>query len=186
MSLKCAVQLGIPDIIKKHGRPMALSDLVSALRVNPSKASGVYRLMRLLVHSGFFTSQKVSENCKKWVFHNWSDEDGVKILRGCKEAVLRSKRGKVIIIDMVLETNNKGGKPNQTEPSVPVNDKGDDDKYSSDYTKRQLCFDIVMLTVLPGKERTEKEWASLFAASGFARYKITPTLGLRSLIEVYP
>ncbi|KAE9456081.1 hypothetical protein C3L33_12021, partial [Rhododendron williamsianum] len=65
MSLKCAVQLGIPDIIKKHGRPMALSDLVSALPVNPSKASGVYRLMRLLVHSGFFTNQKVSENCEE-------------------------------------------------------------------------------------------------------------------------
>ncbi|XP_058210866.1 trans-resveratrol di-O-methyltransferase-like [Rhododendron vialii] len=353
MSLKCAVQLGIPDIIKQHGRPMPLSDLVSALHVNPSKASGVYRLMRLLVHSGFFTNQKVSENCEeegylltpaaqlllkdepfslapyllamldpdmfkpwhhmgewfqnddptpfhsaygmglydfcatkprfnhlfneamasdsrliagvvvksckgvfeglnslvdvaggtgtmakaiadnfpnlkvtvldlphvveelkggdtenlkfvggdmfgvipsadaillKWVFHNWSDEDGVKILQGCKEAVLGSKGGKVIIIDMVLETNNKGGKPNQTEPSVSVvNDKGDhDDKYLSDYTETQLCFDIVMLTVLPGKERTEKEWASLFAASGFARYKITPILGLRSLIEVYP
>ncbi|CBI21918.3 unnamed protein product, partial [Vitis vinifera] len=37
-----------------------------------------------------------------------------------------------------------------------------------------------------GKERNEKEWEKLFLAAGFTHYKITPALGLRSLIEVYP
>ncbi|XP_037493402.1 LOW QUALITY PROTEIN: trans-resveratrol di-O-methyltransferase [Jatropha curcas] len=58
MSLKCAVELGIPDIINNHDQPMPLSDLVSALQVNPAKTHHVYRLMRFLVHSGFFSLQE--------------------------------------------------------------------------------------------------------------------------------
>ncbi|KAH0702838.1 hypothetical protein KY290_018148 [Solanum tuberosum] len=52
MSLKCAIQLEIPDIIHSHGRPMNLSDLVEALPIdNNNKAKThdcVYRLMRIL------------------------------------------------------------------------------------------------------------------------------------------
>nr|APR63992.1 hypothetical protein [Populus tomentosa] len=48
MTLKCAVQLGIPDVIQKHGKPMTLSELVSALPIHPSKAQYVHRLMRIL------------------------------------------------------------------------------------------------------------------------------------------
>lgn len=62
MSLKCAVQLGIPDIISNHGQPITLSELVSALDIHPTKAGFIYRLMRLLVHDGFFTSTKIGEN----------------------------------------------------------------------------------------------------------------------------
>uniref|UniRef100_M1AVK3 O-methyltransferase n=1 Tax=Solanum tuberosum TaxID=4113 RepID=M1AVK3_SOLTU len=58
MSLKCAIQLEIPDIIHSHGRPMNLSDLVEALPINNNNKAKthdcVYRLMRILVHSGFF------------------------------------------------------------------------------------------------------------------------------------
>ncbi|KAM3326575.1 hypothetical protein P3S67_001701 [Capsicum chacoense] len=32
MSLKCAIQFGIPDIIHSHGRPMTLSDLASLFK----------------------------------------------------------------------------------------------------------------------------------------------------------
>lgn len=55
MSLKCAIQLGIPDIIHSHGRAMTLSDLVNALPINKSKGQDcIYRLMRILIHAGFF------------------------------------------------------------------------------------------------------------------------------------
>ncbi|KAJ6763954.1 O-METHYLTRANSFERASE [Salix purpurea] len=57
MTLKCAVQLGIPDVIHKHGKPMTLSDLVSSLPIHPSKTQYVHRIMRILVHSGFFSQQ---------------------------------------------------------------------------------------------------------------------------------
>lgn len=50
----------------------------------------------------------------------------------------------------------------------------------------QLFFDLSMMVFFPGKERDEKEWATLFLRAGFNDYKITPIFGLRSLIEIYP
>ncbi|KAG5551987.1 hypothetical protein RHGRI_010164 [Rhododendron griersonianum] len=100
----------------------------------------------------------------KWILHDWSDEESVKILKRCKEA-LPSKGGKVIIIDMKVENEKEG----------------DDDSIET-----KLFFDMLMMILVTGRERTEKEWAKLFADAGFSDYKITPILGLRSLIEVYP
>ena len=40
--------------------------------------------------------------------------------------------------------------------------------------------------LLPGKERTEKEWAHLCSSAGFSSYNITSVIGIRSLIEVFP
>ncbi|KAM7274805.1 hypothetical protein ACFE04_016671 [Oxalis oulophora] len=59
MSLKCAIELNIPDVIHTHGQPMTLSKLVSALSINPQKIDYVYRLMRLLVHAGFFAQENI-------------------------------------------------------------------------------------------------------------------------------
>jgi trans-resveratrol di-O-methyltransferase len=89
----------------------------------------------------------------------------VKILQRCKEAITRNnKKGKVIIIDMMIESQ-----------------KGDEES-----TETQLFFDMLMMVLVSGKERNKKEWAKLFFDAGFSDYKITPVLGLRSLIEVYP
>ncbi|GMI86942.1 N-acetylserotonin O-methyltransferase [Hibiscus trionum] len=328
MSLKCAVDLGIPDVIQNHGKPMSITELATALpTLNPSKVGNLYRLMRLLVHSGFFTQQQLvdgdddqeqgyvltnaarlllnnhplsitpylkvitnpvvikpwyflqtwfenddhtafytahgetfwdycshdpdlinlfnesmandtplisrvlSENCRglfdevqslvdvgggtgtmakaisavfphlectvfdlphvvaglqdgrnmkyvggnmfeavpaadaiflKWICHNWSEEDCLRILKRCKDAI--SERGKVIIIDIVVRFNDEGFKLVET----------------------QLFFDMLMMVAVNGRERREEEWAKLFSAAGFSNYKITPILGLRSLIEVYP
>ncbi|XP_021802292.1 probable O-methyltransferase 3 [Prunus avium] len=60
MSLKCAVQLDIPDVIQKHGQPMTLSELVSTLPISPKKAHFIQRLMRILVHFGFFARESLS------------------------------------------------------------------------------------------------------------------------------
>lgn len=62
MSLKCAIQLGIPDIIQKNGKQaITLSQLISSLPIHPTKAGFVHRLMRILVHSGFFGRQKLTQ-----------------------------------------------------------------------------------------------------------------------------
>ncbi|XP_050374094.1 trans-resveratrol di-O-methyltransferase-like [Argentina anserina] len=328
MALKCAVQLGIPDIIYNHGQPMPLSNLISRLDVHPSKARFIYRLMRILVQCGFFVkddnihqevvysltpsselllndspltttpflllqldpmltnpwhllgpwlcnhkstpfemtydmsffdlgaheprfgnmfdeamvadSQLISsvmikkcrgvfeglssivdvgggrgtmtfaianafpqmkctvldlshviDNLKgtnnldfvvgdmfekippanaillKWILHDWSDEESVKILRRCREAISISKSegGKVIILDMVVSVDNM--------------------KMSNTSTETQLLWDMLMMVNLTGKERTENEWEKLFLAAGFSYYKISHSLGVRSLIEVY-
>ncbi|GKU96325.1 hypothetical protein SLEP1_g9573 [Rubroshorea leprosula] len=100
----------------------------------------------------------------KSILHDWSDEECVKILNHCKEAIKKNgKGGKVIIIDMVKM------------------DEGD-----QELIETQLFFDMMMMVLLTGKERNEKEWAKLFFEAGFSGYKILPILGVRSLIEVYP
>ncbi|KAE8669904.1 Trans-resveratrol di-O-methyltransferase [Hibiscus syriacus] len=285
MSLKCAIDLGIPDIIQNHGKPMTITELVAALpKLNPTKACHISRLMRILVHSGFFAKQKLDDydgyvltdasrlllkdnplnaapllkflldpilmqpwhfvgawfqnddrtpfvtahgemlwdycshdprgtgtlgktiadayphlectvfdlprvvaglhdcgNLKfvggdmfehvpaadavllKGILHDWSDEECVKILKRCKEAI--SNGGKVIIIDTVVMKNKK------------ANDDG---------LETQLFIDMEMMAFVTGKERYEEEWANLFSSAGFSGYNIIPILGLRSLIEVYP
>ena len=106
-----------------------------------------------------------NEKKKKWILHDWSDEECIKILKKCKESIpSKDEGGKVIIIDMNME----------------------DQKEDDESVEAQLFLDMLMMVVLTGKERNEKEWAKLFSAAGYSNYKITPILGLRSLIEVYP
>ncbi|CAL0303867.1 unnamed protein product [Lupinus luteus] len=325
MSLKSAVDLCIPDVIHKYGKPMPLSVLISSLPIHPSKSTFIYRLMRILTHFGFFSQHKnelevsyeltdasrlllkdhpfsvtplmqlildpimlrphqysnwlknddltpfemehgvafydyvgqdpklndlfndamasdarlvsimVIEKCERvfkgleslvdvgggtgtmakaiaksfpqldcivfdlphvvaglqggydnlkyvggnmfetippansilleWILHNWNDEECVQILKKSKEAITREgKEGKVIIVDMVME-----------------NEKEDNESIET-----KLFFDLQMMVVFAAKERNEKEWAKLFFSAGFSNYKITPVLGLKSLIEVYP
>lgn len=68
MSLKCAIELGIPDIIHNNGNPMTLSELITALPIHPTKAHNVYRLMLILINSGFFAGEKISENEQEEVY----------------------------------------------------------------------------------------------------------------------
>ncbi|GLU06338.1 hypothetical protein SLE2022_233800 [Rubroshorea leprosula] len=100
----------------------------------------------------------------KWVLHDWNDEDCVRILKRCKEAVSR----KVIVIDMVLEEKKKS----RDQDNINI--------------ETQLLYDMQMMAQVTGEERNEKEWAKLFIDAGFSSYKMSHVLGLRSLIEVYP
>lgn len=97
------------------------------------------------------------------VFHTLNDEDCVKVLKNCREAI--SRKGKVIIIDIVIN---------------------DEEKCKHEMTETKLYFDVMMMCLVNGKERDEKEWKKLFFEAGFRDYKISPLFGLRSLIEVYP
>ncbi|CAN6271842.1 unnamed protein product [Urochloa humidicola] len=99
----------------------------------------------------------------KFVLHNWSDEDCVRILKRSKEAICtREPKGKVIIIDAVAGSASK-----QT-------------------LEAQLLMDACMMMLTTGEERDETKWHKLFLDAGFSRYKINPILGSRSLIEVFP
>ncbi|XP_076918088.1 putative O-methyltransferase 3 [Bidens hawaiensis] len=100
----------------------------------------------------------------KNVLHNWSDDSVLKILKQCREAIrLEGDKGKVVIIDMVVDE-----KHNRHE-----------------ITETKMVFDVLMMVLVTGRERTEVEWERLFLEAGFSRYKITPNFGLRSLMEVF-
>ncbi|XP_057529573.1 trans-resveratrol di-O-methyltransferase-like [Amaranthus tricolor] len=104
----------------------------------------------------------------KWMLHGWSDNDCIKILKQCREAILsKNKEGKVIIIDFVVESEN--------------------DEMKSKETNTKYLFDMLLMSIFgDGKERTEHQLKNLFQQAGFSDYKINPILGLRSIIEVYP
>ncbi|XP_021724667.1 trans-resveratrol di-O-methyltransferase-like [Chenopodium quinoa] len=333
MALKCAIQLGISDAIKKHGKPMTLVELTNSLSIHPNKASSLHQMMRLLVHNNFYTTQILptgeeaydltlnselllkdhplthaplaligitpqltepshhfaswfqshDQSCEssfhvaqgmhlykgmpsdtklndlfnlamasdsrlissllltnnkfkaliqgiesivdvgggtgtmvkaiaeafpevncilfdqphvvnnlqlneirnltyvagdmfksipqanvvllKWILHNWSDENCIKILEKCKEAIpSREKGGKLLIIDMVV--------------GIPINNEN--------HSRSQFLADIQMSYLFGGKERTEQQWKFLFDKAGFCDYNILPILGSRSVIEVFP
>ena len=54
MSLRCAVELGIPDAVHRLGSAATLTELAAALSLPPSRAPYLRRLMRLLTHTGLF------------------------------------------------------------------------------------------------------------------------------------
>ena len=102
----------------------------------------------------------------QWVLHDWSDDECVKILENCRRAIPpRHEGGKVIIldIDMVVGAGSSNLKHKET----------------------QVLFDLFIMFV-NGIERDEQEWKKIIFQAGFSDYKITPVLGVRSIIEVYP
>lgn len=63
MTLKCAVELGIPDAIHSEGgKPVSLHELANKLSIPPARIDALRYMMRLLVHSGFFTRQKIEKD----------------------------------------------------------------------------------------------------------------------------
>ncbi|KAJ0111026.1 hypothetical protein Patl1_02360 [Pistacia atlantica] len=88
---------------------------------------------------------------------------------------------KITGVEKRFQAKKKGGKVIIIELAIGMEDQ------SEESTETQLCFDMLMMSVFnTGKERSVKEWKKLFLEAGFTRYKITPILGLRSLIELYP
>jgi hypothetical protein len=103
--------------------------------------------------------------CFQWILHDWRDDDCVKILKNCKRAIPpRHAGGKVIILDMVVGA----GSSNQM------------------HKETQVLLDLFMMFMNNGVERDEQEWKRIIFQAGFSDYKITPILGVRSIIEVYP
>ncbi|EAZ03774.1 hypothetical protein OsI_25902 [Oryza sativa Indica Group] len=100
----------------------------------------------------------------KFVLHDWSDEDCIKILKRCKEAIIPSRAagGKIIIIDVVVGSSSE-----------------------AICQGTQQLFDLIISVLTPGKERDEEEWRKIFKEAGFTKYKISPVLGFRSIIEVF-
>lgn len=78
----------------------------------------------------------------KHILHDWSDDDSIRILKSCREALLPG--GKVVIADAVLP---------------PAGE-------SSDIKAPQCHLDLLM-GMIGGKERTCAQWEALATASGF-------------------
>lgn len=94
----------------------------------------------------------------KWIIHDWDDERALTILRNIRNKM--SANGKVIVVDCVVPENN--------EP---------------DFSK---FFDLNMMVMTGGKERTQKEFAQLLGAAGFKLRRVIPTNVPFSIVEAEP
>lgn len=97
MALGCALELGIPDIIHSHEKPITLQELVLKLNVPIEKTIHLQRLMRLLIHSKFFSITK---------FRDRENED--------------EKEGYVLTISSKLLLTNNSEKPPNLPSFLPV------------------------------------------------------------------
>jgi hypothetical protein len=94
----------------------------------------------------------------KQVIHDWDDAPAVAILRNVRQAI--QPEGRLLLIEFVIPPGN--------EPSL------------------SKFFDLDMLVVAGGRERTEIEYRDLFAAAGLALTAIHPTASGQSVIEGVP
>jgi len=102
----------------------------------------------------------------KWILHDWSDEECIKILKNCRKAI--PETGKVIIVDIVLFDSHE-------------KKKGTFDPNTS------LAFDLLMAALsCGGKERTEEEWKKILWEGGFGEYNIIGIPAFQFVIEAFP
>jgi ubiquinone/menaquinone biosynthesis C-methylase UbiE len=92
------------------------------------------------------------------IIHDWSDEQSVQILKNCRKVI--PKTGRLLIIEAVVPTGN--------EPSLAKE------------------FDMVMLVLPGGIERTEEEYRILLEKAGFQLRSVTPTRSAVSIVEGTP
>lgn len=110
-----------------------------------------------VVAGDFFTTVPKGGNVYllKWILHDWADSQCVQILRNCRRAM--APGGRILIAEAVIPP-------------------GDDDHPGK-------LMDMLMMALLPGRERTVGEYAELLQAAGLQMVKVTPTEGPLSIIE---
>jgi SAM-dependent methyltransferase len=92
------------------------------------------------------------------IIHDWPDDKAATILKHCRKGV--KPGGKLLVVDSVI-----------APPNVP------------DMAK---VMDLEMLVLPSGLERTEAEFAQLFAKSGWRLSRVVPTKSPKSIIEGVP
>jgi hypothetical protein len=94
----------------------------------------------------------------KWIIHDWDDARAIQILKNCRAQI--PQNGRVLIVDAV----------------VPEGDAPDFSKF----------FDLNMMVMTGGKERTAKEFGELLAAAGLRLSRVIPTDLPVSIVESEP
>jgi hypothetical protein len=160
----------IVDVAGGHGTLIA-KILVAAPRAGgvlfdlPQVISGARETLRtagvadrcLLVEGDMFESVPLGGDIYtlKRALHDWSDEQAIAILRNCRAAM--SEGGRVLVIEMVIDPGPGG--------------------------HLAKFYDLMMMVVARGRERTDAEYAELFDAAGLRLARTIPTLGPLSVIE---
>jgi ubiquinone/menaquinone biosynthesis C-methylase UbiE len=92
------------------------------------------------------------------VLHDWDDDEATAILRTVRRAI--PNNGRLLLVEFVL--------PSGDEPHL------------------SKLLDLTMLGVLKGRERSENEFADLFARSGFKLERVFKTPAPVSVVDAVP
>jgi hypothetical protein len=148
----------LSSIVTRHAAIQGiLFDLPSVAERTRSILAGSSVAERIRVQGGdFFTGVPAGADAYvlRHILHDWLDPDAVRILRKCRDAM--TPDSKLIVVEMVIPPGN--------EPSFGK------------------WLDLMMLLVA-GQERTEKEYSRLFSEAGLKMTRVIPTTSDVSIIE---
>jgi len=91
----------------------------------------------------------------RWILHDWEDTKSITILENIRKVL--PENGKLLLAEAVV--------PESGDPHF------------------SKFFDLIMLTMTGGRERTETEWRSLLQKAGYKIERILPTESFLSIIE---
>ncbi len=113
-----------------------------------------------LAAEDFFTAVPAGADAYllRHILHDWDDERAAAILRNCRAAT--GGRGRLLVVEGIVPPGNG--------PSV------------------SKFFDLAMLVLPGGMERTEEEYRRLFESGGFTLVRVVPTASWVSVIEGEP
>ncbi|XP_022899362.1 trans-resveratrol di-O-methyltransferase-like [Olea europaea var. sylvestris] len=203
-SFKCVTELGIPDIIHKHGKPMTLQQLADALSISKAKVHGSssrkkFPRMTQIWGIGLHQLLVSSSKTRQPIEHVIEGLEGSKNLTYIKGNMFESiPQADAIMLKWILHdwSDEKCVKIlKKCKEAIPSKENGGkviiidmiirNNKEDHQHTETQLFSDLLMMVLFNGKERSEKEWEKLFFDAGYRGYKIAYELGLRSLVKLY-
>jgi cyclopropane fatty-acyl-phospholipid synthase-like methyltransferase len=94
----------------------------------------------------------------KRVLHDWNDDECITLLRRCRDVI--PPTGRLLVIDAVIPR--------------------DDDPHPA------KIVDMIMMGILPGRERTADEFAQLLDQGGFELTNVVPTHSMLAIVEGRP
>jgi hypothetical protein len=94
----------------------------------------------------------------KFILHDWTDEECVRILTRCREAL--EPGGRLLLVEMLV--------PEEIQPDFV------------------MLMDINMLVMTGGRERTEREFGTIFPKAGFKMTRVVPTKSPFAIVEARP
>jgi ubiquinone/menaquinone biosynthesis C-methylase UbiE len=152
----------IAAILKKHP---AISGILCDLPAVIERARATIKAADLdgrcqLVAGNFFETVPPGADAyiMRHIIHDWDDEKSLKILRNCRKVI--GNGGKLLVVEGVVPLGN--------EPSI------------------SKFFDLAMMVLPGGMERTEDEYRRLYDGAGFRLTRIVPTKTWVSVIEGEP
>ena len=131
------------------------ADVIDRAKANLAQAGVADRVQ--FIAGDFFQSVPNGADAYflRHIIHDWNDEQSRTILKNCHAAM--PSNGRLLLAEFVL--------PDGPEPF------------------HGKWFDLAMMTVTGGQERTEAEYRTLLDGCGFAWYQVVPTATELSVIE---